>query len=70
MDQNKALENDLPVDLSQPARRALAGAGYQRLDQLAGVRASDLKKLHGIGPKAMLQIRRDLKLRGLSLAED
>jgi hypothetical protein len=27
-------QSDLPSELSQPARRALIGAGYQRLEQL------------------------------------
>jgi len=36
--------------LSAPARRALSGAGYTRLDTLADVSEPDLKKLHGMGP--------------------
>jgi hypothetical protein len=39
---------DLPK-ISAPARRALLGAGYGRLDQLAGVQESELLKLHGMG---------------------
>ena len=55
--------------LSQPAHRALAGAGYTRLEQLAKVSESDLKKLHGIGPKAIHELRAALEARGLSFAE-
>lgn len=61
-------ESDLPVKLSAPARRALVGAGYIRLEQLSRVSEADLKKLHGMGPKALEQLRTALDARGLSLA--
>ena len=48
---------DFPADLSQPARQALAAAGYTRLEQLAGVSAKHLLALHGIGPKTIRQLR-------------
>ncbi len=59
-------DNDLPR-LSAPARRALSGAGYTRLDQLAQVSESDLEKLHGMGPTAMAALREALGERGLAL---
>ncbi|HET9495492.1 MAG TPA: helix-hairpin-helix domain-containing protein [Chloroflexia bacterium] len=68
-ERSDAIANDLPAGLAAPARRALAGAGYSRLDQLAAVTEADLKKLHGMGPKAIEQIRRALADRGLSFAE-
>ena len=43
--------------LSAPARRALSGAGYTRLDQLAQVSESDLKKWHSMGPTAIGALR-------------
>jgi Integrase core domain len=52
--------------LSAPARRALSGAGYTRLDQLAEVSESELKKLHGMGPTAVEALRAALAERGLS----
>ena len=52
--------------LSAPARRALSGAGYTRLDQLAQISESDLKKLHGMGPTAIAALRATLDERGLS----
>jgi hypothetical protein len=61
-------ENDLPAGLSQPALRALAGAGYFQLDQLSRVTEQDLKQLHGIGPRAMELLRRALQEKGLSFA--
>lgn len=65
---NDQVESDLPTELSQPAQRALAQAGYRRLDQLTQVSEADLKQLHGIGPKALDQLRRALAGRGLSFA--
>ncbi len=61
-------ENDFPPGLAAPARRALAGAGYTRLAQLARVTEADLLKLHGMGPSAIRLIRGALKARGLSFA--
>lgn len=58
-----------PVHLAAPARRALAEAGYTRLDQLAGVRESELAKLHGLGPNAIAQLREALAAVGLAFAE-
>ena len=62
-------ETDFPPKLSKPAQRALAGAGYVRLAQLTEVRESDLAKLHGMGPKALGQLREALAARGESFAE-
>jgi hypothetical protein len=59
---------DFPPKLSQPALRALAAAGFTRLEQLAAVREADLKKLHGIGPNALAQLRSALAERGLAFA--
>jgi hypothetical protein len=60
---------DFPDGLSKPAQRALAGAGYSRLEQLATVSEAELKQLHGMGPKALEQLRRALAAQGLSFAE-
>jgi hypothetical protein len=61
-------EHDFPKGMSQPALRALFGAGYTRLDQLASVNEADLRKLHGMGPKAMDLLRRALNAQGKSFA--
>ncbi len=60
---------DLPEGLAQPARRALAGAGYFQLDQLTRITEEELKQLHGIGPRAMDLLRQALEERGLSFAK-
>jgi hypothetical protein len=39
--------------LAAPARRALEGAGYTRLEDLTKVTESDVMKLHGMGANAM-----------------
>jgi hypothetical protein len=61
-------EGDLPLGLAQPARRALAGAGIQRLEQLSKYSEAEIKKLHGIGPNALAQLRRALSDKDLSFA--
>jgi hypothetical protein len=61
-------ESNLPDGLAAPARRALAAAGYSRLEQLADVSEDEIKKLHGIGPNALDQLRRALSAQGLSFA--
>jgi hypothetical protein len=63
-------ETDFPPKLSKPAQRALAGAGYVRLEQLTKVRESELARLHGMGPKALRQLREALAERGESFAEN
>jgi len=60
--------SDLPLELSQPARRALVGAGYLRLEQLTSISEAEIKKLHGMGPKGLDTLRRALSTRGLSFA--
>lgn len=61
---------DLPAGLSQPALRALAGAGCTQLDQVAQLSESEIKRLHGIGPKAIVLLRQSLAARGLSFAPE
>jgi DNA-directed RNA polymerase alpha subunit len=68
MSDNRQWQSDFPK-ISQPALRALANAGYIRLDQLAGVSEADLAKLHGMGPKALSMLRDALAERGLSFAD-
>jgi hypothetical protein len=46
-------ELGLPANTGAPATRALTAAGYTELRQLAGMPAAELKKLHGVGPKAL-----------------
>lgn len=60
-------ENDFPR-LSAPAHRALAGAGYSRLEQLTRATEAEIAALHGMGPKALDQLREALAASGQSFA--
>ena len=68
MNRHDQQESDLPAKLASPARRALLGAGFLRLEQLTSLSEADVLKLHGMGPKAIDQLRRALAARGLSFA--
>ncbi len=67
--QNHEIASGLPSGLGRPALRALAAAGYSRLEQLTSVKERDLRKLHGMGPKAIALIREALAARGQSFAD-
>ncbi len=69
MEQHDEQESDLPDELSQPARRALVGAGYLRLEQLTEISEAEVKQLHGMGPKGIDHLRRALSTKGLSFAD-
>ena len=60
-------DQGLPRTIGAPATRALTAAGYTELRQLANVPATDLKKLHGVGPKALRLLQEALERHGLSL---
>ncbi len=62
-------ESDLPSGLAKPARRALLGAGYLRLEQLASLAEEEVLQLHGMGPKAMDQLRDALRVKGLTFTQ-
>ncbi len=57
-------DDDLPP-LSRPARAAFALEGLTRLEQFAGRSARELLALHGVGPKAIRELRAALASRGL-----
>ena len=57
----------LPGNIGAPATRALIAAGYTELGQLADVPAAQLKKLHGVGPKALRLLQEALARQGKSL---
>lgn len=71
MSDNKDLiaeKSPLPDHLAKPAQRALARARYTYLEQLTDVSEAELLKLHGMGPKALGQLREALAEKGLSFA--
>jgi hypothetical protein len=58
----------LPGNIGAPATRALTAAGYTELRQLANVPAAELRKLHGVGPKALRLLQAALAEQGMSLS--
>jgi len=66
---NSQQESNLPPGLSRPAQRALTNAGYRRLEQLARLNEAVVESLHGVGPRALAQLRHALGANGLSFAD-
>jgi predicted flap endonuclease-1-like 5' DNA nuclease len=58
---------DFPKGIGAPATRALLATGYSEFRQLADVPASELKRLHGMGPKALARLQEALEQQGMSL---
>lgn len=56
-----------PKGVGAPAIRALNAAGYTELRQLAGVPQAELRRLHGMGPRALAALQEALRAQGLSL---
>ena len=66
-----SMEGDIPWgQLAAPARRALAEAGYTRLEDLTQLTDRQVRQLHGIGPKALSILRSAMKAQGLSFASE
>lgn len=63
------LDDDFPASTSAPTCRALAGAGYSRLEHLDGVDESEIEALHGIGPSVLETLREALADEGLGFAD-
>jgi hypothetical protein len=61
--------SDLPAGLSQPAQRALAGAGIQNLEQLSRFSENEVKNLHGIGPRGIELLKQAMAEKGLAFAK-
>ena len=69
-DQHSRQESNFPPGIGAPATRALAGAGYTHLDQLTSASEAELKKLHGMGPKALRILQEALAAKGLTFADE
>jgi len=52
-DNQPEIKNSLPKGLSNPAQRALFGIGITDLRQLSNFSLTEIKKLHGMGPKGI-----------------
>ncbi|KON87744.1 DNA-binding protein [Sporosarcina globispora] len=66
MSENNLEGSGFPEKLAKPAKRALEGAGYFTLEQLAGATEAELLDLHGMGPNAMGKLRKAMADNGLS----
>ncbi len=62
-------ESNLPHNIGNPARNALAAVGYTQLEQLTEISEADATQLHGVGPKAIERLRHALAAKGLSFAD-
>jgi hypothetical protein len=69
-DRDDDRDDRLPPTLAAPARRALVAAGVTGLDDLTYLREDQLLALHGMGPKALSQLRAVLCERGKSFARE
>ncbi len=56
--------------LARPAQRALTGAGYRTLADLAAVPEARIAELHGIGPNALRRLRSALAEHGMRFADE
>lgn len=67
--QDSPVPTEYPQRLGRTARRELAIHGYTRYDQLTGVTAAELLKIHGVGPKAIRILSEELAAQGLAFAD-
>ena len=58
-------KSDLPK-LAAPAQRALAAAGISTLAQLASFGEAEIEQMHGVGPNALVELKRALSNKGLT----
>jgi DNA-directed RNA polymerase alpha subunit len=56
--------------IGNPARRALAAAGIETLEDLTKISEGELLKLHGMGPKAHAMICESMKVNGLQFSSE
>ena len=54
-------KRDLPATIGRPALAALRAAGLTTLEQVAKRSDSELKALHGVGPKAIRILREEIE---------
>jgi hypothetical protein len=60
----------LPVNIGNPARRALAEHGITTLEQLPAHSTKELLALHGVGPRAIRLLTDQLAERALALRDE
>lgn len=58
-------ENDFPKGVGKPATSALIEAGYTKVEQLKDVTEKEILNLHGVGPKAIKALKKELASKGM-----
>lgn len=58
------------IKISEPAHRALSGAGIKTLEQAAQCTRRQLLALHGFGPKGLRLLEEALRAYGLELKDE
>jgi hypothetical protein len=57
----------LPVGIPAPARRSLAHAGVETLEQVVGLGRRRLDGMHGMCPRTLAQLQEAMDEQGLTL---
>jgi hypothetical protein len=58
-----------PRGIARPALRALYAAGLKTLSDLGRITETEISALHGMGPKALAELRSAMAERGISFRE-
>jgi len=67
---DEAFSSELPRAIGRPADAALVANGITTLDQVATMTEQQLLALHGVGPKAISILQRELAATGRRLAAE
>lgn len=62
-------KDDFPKNLAAPALRALLNAKITTLKQVAKFTEVEISELHGMGPKALGQLKEAVRARGVTFAK-
>lgn len=68
--ERKAAQSDFPEKLSAPALRALQHAKIKHLKDLAKWTESELAGLHGLGPKGIITLKKEMHKQGVSFKKN
>lgn len=62
-------EHNFPKGVGKPATGALIEEGYTKVEQLKGVTEKEILDLHGVGPKAIQVLKKELASKGLEFKQ-
>jgi hypothetical protein len=69
MSSKESPDTEFPRSIGKVAARELALAGYTRFEHLANVSKKTLLAIHGVGPKSVNILEKELQKRGLDYKE-